>query len=169
MHPQQLARALGQIISDNGYTVKVGHIDADGSNYCRDALRGTTNHLRRTVHIGADLTEWDTIQVLAHELAHVLLHSPFTKRDVMGVPSYMLPQDIAELEAEGTSVVVLKSYGLEDEDWSANYLAGHLRHLGCEGGENVMLQAIEHAKVVAHDTAKTITDDIAALAMPVAA
>jgi hypothetical protein len=168
MNPKELTQALGQVIHDHGYTVRIGERDDRDRQFCKEGLRGQTDHMNRTVTI-AVLPEWDTVQVLGHELGHVLLHSPWEPRDYMGIPSYALPVPIAEFEAELTSLAVRQHYGCGNKAWSKNYLAGYAYHLTQAGSESIMREALDRAFDTAVETRDQIVREIEAPSLKKAA
>jgi hypothetical protein len=136
----ELREAIGQVIHDQGYRVRFSQAGLEaviGYNPERLAatreglLTGVTHHGEHTVTVSPDIDEWRQCQVLAHELAHVLLHDPFTG------PRRLLREMERELEAEGTSYLVLKHYDHGREDWTARYIAGYLQDLSDEAMEAI--------------------------------
>lgn len=90
----------------------------------RDSLtggrNGETNFTTRTVTVGADLSDAQSIKTLVHELAHIRCGheaeiSGFTHRGVL------------EVEAESVAYLVCKELGLESDSYSFGYVTSWAR------------------------------------------
>ncbi len=78
---------------------------------------GVTDYLTKTVTVRADVSDAQAVKTLAHELGHVLLHSP----DSSGRPDC---RGIIEVEAESVAYLVATHHGLDTGDYSFAYIAG---------------------------------------------
>src|SRR5207248_267735 len=87
-----------------GYTLERG--ECGGAN-------GYSHALTHTVRVRDDVSDRQGVKTLAHELAHVLLHSdpPCTKGE----------RAVAEVEAESVAYVVCAAAGLDVSDYSFPY------------------------------------------------
>ncbi|WP_336251027.1 hypothetical protein [Stomatohabitans albus] len=100
---------LNQLVLDHGY-----HLTREERP--GERAKGETNFTRKTVWIRPDLTGADYVRTMTHELAHMLLHSPESKRGNIARP-------VAEIEAESTSYMVCKSLGIDTDPAAFAYLA----------------------------------------------
>lgn len=111
--PAGVYGALAELVRGEGYTVERG----DPTEGAPGAL-GVTDHVARSVVVGAWLDDAQAARVLAHELAHVLLHNPETgRRDA---------REVIEVEAESTAYVVSRALGVEGsgDSFSLSYVTG---------------------------------------------
>ena len=107
--PSDLAPMLIEAIERRGYTV---HFDAD-----LGTANGVTRFLPRRVEIAKDLQPAQIAKTLAHELAHIILHSP----DATGPrPQY----DVGEIEAESVAYLICQHLDLDSSAYSFGYIAG---------------------------------------------
>lgn len=90
-----------------GFTVERG--DCQGAN-------GFTNYASRTVRVRDDVEPQQAVKTLAHELAHVLLHSPERI-------TYSANRALCEVEAESVAYIVCANAGLVSDDYSLPYVA----------------------------------------------
>lgn len=98
---------LAAQVATSGFTVERG--DCQGAN-------GWTNFTSRVVRVREDVEPAQAAKTLAHELGHVLLHSP----DEI---TYAENRALCEVEAESTAYVVCASAGLITDDYSLPYVA----------------------------------------------
>jgi hypothetical protein len=90
-----------------GFTVERG--DCNGAN-------GYTDHARRAVRVRDDVAPAQAAKTLAHELAHVLLHSP-------SQVTYAANRALCEVEAESVAFIVCAHAGLASDGYSLPYVA----------------------------------------------
>jgi antirestriction protein ArdC len=77
---------------------------------------GFTDFERRVVRVRDDVEPAQAVKTLAHELAHVLLHSPQKI-------TYATNRALCEVEAESVAYVVCTSAGVATDDYSLPYVA----------------------------------------------
>lgn len=98
---------LDGMIIDAGYTIDYQPLG--GAN-------GVTNLTTKVVSIEASLDEAQQMKTLAHELAHVLMHTT--------VEGQSNPRSRLEIEAESVAYVVLAGIGVDTSRYSVSYVAG---------------------------------------------
>lgn len=100
---------LVKLAEGNGYSVNI------------EGMAGTKNGFTRWAdkYIGIKASNQPAQQVktLAHEVAHMLLHSP------VDLPQGM-PERIMEVEAESVAYTVMSMLGFESDDYSLGYVHG---------------------------------------------
>jgi antirestriction protein ArdC len=99
--------ALSDLVAARGFTVE------------RAALypaNGQTSFTTRRVTVADRLDEAAAVKTLAHELAHIMLHSP----DQI---DYHADRERAEAEAESTAYLVCSELGLASDSYSFPYVA----------------------------------------------
>ena len=106
--PAGLWDALAAQVTANGYTLERG--DCHGAN-------GYSDPATRTVRVRADVDAAQAVKTLAHELAHVLLHS-------QDMTAYGQCRGAAEIEAESVAYVVTAAHGLDSAPYITAYVAG---------------------------------------------
>lgn len=81
--------------------------------------KGQFNKQNQSIQLNNRNTKGETVGTLIHELAHATLHNPKFK------DSYKeeVPKDIKELEAEMTSYVTAKHFGLDTSEKAIPYMA----------------------------------------------
>ena len=92
---------------------------------CNDpggGARGRTNHLTRQVEVNPDLDPAQRVKTLAHELGHVLLHTP----DQVPVAELHQPngRGRVEVEAESVAFLVAAARGLDTSSYTFAYVGG---------------------------------------------
>jgi hypothetical protein len=75
---------------------------------------GRTDFQARTVRVRDDVAPAQATKTLAHELGHVLMHTPAMA---------MSNRDLVEVEAESVAYVVCQAVGLDSTDYSLPYVA----------------------------------------------
>lgn len=113
--PAGLWDALAGIVLDKGYTIERG--DCGGAN-------GVTMPAIKTVRVREDVSDAQACKTLAHELAHVMLH---TDGEDLAAD---LHRGTAEVEAESVSYMVANMHGLDTSAYTFPYV-------GAWGGEDV--------------------------------
>jgi hypothetical protein len=113
--PEGLLEALTVQVTNAGYRLRfeelsVPHPGLAGAN-------GVTDYLTRTVTVRPDLSPAQTVKTLAHELGHILLHSP-DQRPVG------LAREQAEVEAESVAYVIGAAHGLDTSSYTIPYVTG---------------------------------------------
>ncbi|WP_283560177.1 ArdC-like ssDNA-binding domain-containing protein [Paenarthrobacter sp. PH39-S1] len=113
---EELWESLVAAAGNRGFSVEV----SDGQ---RSLASGYTNFGDHLISIGAWLDNEERTAVLAHELAHVLLHGP---DDLLGqlYGSSVEHRGLAEIEAESVAYTVLKAHDIDRSGQSSSYLAG---------------------------------------------
>ncbi len=77
---------------------------------------GLTDYLIREVSVRMDMDDAAQVKTLAHELGHVMLHSPDDADAAMH-------RGIAEVEAESVALMVGAAHGLATDDYTVPYVA----------------------------------------------
>ncbi|TXN29801.1 ImmA/IrrE family metallo-endopeptidase [Lacisediminihabitans profunda] len=77
---------------------------------------GVTNFCTRIVAVRADMDDAEMVKTLAHELGHVLMHTP----DDTGRPSH---RGIGDVEPESVALMVAASFGMDTDGYSVPYVA----------------------------------------------
>jgi hypothetical protein len=77
---------------------------------------GLTNYGTRAVAVRADMDDAAMVKTLAHELGHVLMHTPDDDRR-------SLHRGIGEVEAESVALMVGASFGMNTDGYSVPYVA----------------------------------------------
>jgi len=108
--PHHVTERLAAVIADHGYTFTLGPMPAGHA-----AANGVTTYDTRTVVVRDDLAPAQQAKTTAHELAHVLLHSP----DQGERPE----RAVCEIEEESVAYLVCGSHGLASDDYSFGYVA----------------------------------------------
>lgn len=129
--PAGLWDALAGQVAAAGYDLERG--PCDGAN-------GVTTPATRTVRVRDDIDDAQAVKTLAHELAHVLLHThrpaqPNAARDPVAVagsgrPSAVQERDelqlvcrgVGEVEAESVAYLVTAAYGLDSGVYTFPYV-----------------------------------------------
>lgn len=110
--PEGLWDALGSEVSERGYRLlRGGRHQLDGAN-------GITKVAEREVWIRDDVDDAQAVKTLAHEVAHVLLH---TGEDDSSAISQCA--GVREVEAESVAHLVLAAHGVATADYSFPYVA----------------------------------------------
>lgn len=104
-------QALSEGIKEQGYSVVFKSMDED--------CYGLANFTQKTVILNEQHDPVTQAGTLAHEWAHVLLHSP-------GESGHRLPDKMQETEAESVAYVVMRHAGLPSE--APSYLAVELQN-----------------------------------------
>lgn len=83
---------------------------------------GRTDFTTRTIAIRADMPDLARSKTLAHELGHLLLHSPDSS-DADQVRDSHTHRGRAEVEAEPVAFMVLTAHGIASDDYTLPYVA----------------------------------------------
>jgi hypothetical protein len=110
--PDGLFDGLVRLVEAQGYTFSFDTFPDGQSNAVAFADDGLTDHGNRTITIRSGLVGWQRVNILTHELAHVLLmkHTRY---------AYSLSN---EIEAESITALVCHAYGLRSR-YSAEWIA----------------------------------------------
>lgn len=142
MQPTELLHQLGQIIYDEGYTIRVDQAELDRASMVYDnwdgktphGLRGQTRHDSREVVV-ANMGLADQLQVTAHELGHVLAHDPFNPHEDPSRPGQYMHHAVMperELTCEVFSHLVAKHFGLGDCQMQTSLVVQYVAQLSAE-------------------------------------
>ena len=85
---------------------------------------GLTDFLSREVSVRMDMDDAAQVKTLAHELGHVLLHTP--RHDVLSTDvaaDATLHRGIAEVEAESIALMVGAAHGLDTTSYTVPYVS----------------------------------------------
>ena len=84
--------------------------------------RGRTNHLTRQVEVNPELEPAQRVKTLAHELGHVLMHTP----EQVPVAELHQPngRGRVEVEAESVAFLVAAAHGLDTSSYTFAYVGG---------------------------------------------
>ncbi len=121
------------------------------------SARGHCDHKGRVIVLDIDLDTVNTLAVLAHELAHALLHEC--------INDYRERRAYYEAEAESVAYVVVAGLGLNPSRCQLPYLAHWT-----EGDMTIVREAAQRVQAVAHKLLTAVSDAaVAAEALPEAA
>ena len=144
--PEGLWAALTEQVLARGFTVHRG--DCGAAN-------GLTNYLHRTVTVRPGVDDAQAVKTLAHELGHVLLHTPApattgavqgaagTAADPAWTPETVGPsaeqcRGRLEVEAESLAYLVASTHGLDTRAYTFRYVAGWASEVGDAGIDEVV-------------------------------
>jgi hypothetical protein len=114
--PHQLWDALAAQVQAAGF-----RLDTSDSVIARIApTNGLTDHEIQAVAVRPDLPAAQRVKTLAHELAHVHLHTP------EAIPEGM-PREVAEVEAESVAFLLTAELGLDTSAYTIPYVTGWAR------------------------------------------
>lgn len=111
--PPGLWEGLQRFVEEQGFRVTRG--PCDGAN-------GITNFAVSEVRVRSDMDDAAAVKTLAHEAAHVLLHS------TAGLGGEQVCRGRREVEAESAAYLVTKAHGLDSGQYTFNYVAGWADH-----------------------------------------
>ncbi len=133
---KNLLNALKSVSEKNGVRVSESKRNEDGEllagadGYFAKPRNGNDGN-KGNIIISEDLSDIRKCGVLAHEMAHSILH---------GVGTPKLASKIMELEAEATSYIVMRDYGIDASTNSFEYISAWLRS---ENGLSSLEKSIE--------------------------
>lgn len=110
--PEGLWDALAVQVADAGYTLRFGPSQRGENGYTEPGTK--------TVQITEGLSDAQACKTLAHELAHVLLHTD----DTTLCADAIAHRNVAEIEAESVAHLVAAEHGLASDGYSIPYVAG---------------------------------------------
>lgn len=85
---------------------------------------GLTDFTQREVSVRGDMDDAARVKTLAHELGHVMLHSPESRNAGTGVAAdAALHRGIAEVEAESVALMVGAAHGLDTSSYTVPYVS----------------------------------------------
>lgn len=119
--PAGLWESLQGFVEAQGFSVSRG--DCGGAN-------GVTRYESRQVVVRPDVDDAQAVKTLAHEAAHVLLHSP-------GVRDPFACRGVVEVEAESVAFMVTAAHGLDASQYTFNYVAGWAHRASTPEGPDV--------------------------------
>ena len=133
---KNLLNALKSVSEKNGVRVSESKRNEDG-----ELLAGADGYFAKpkkesggnkgNIIISEDMSDVRKCGVLAHEMAHSILH---------GVGTQKMPSKVMELEAEATSYIVMRDYGIDASTNSFEYISAWLRS---ENGLSSLEKSIE--------------------------
>jgi hypothetical protein len=88
-----------------GFTVEEDYLDG--------GVNGDCNHTQRHIRVEVRNEPAQQVKTLSYELAHALLHGE----------GFTAPREIAELEAESVSFIVMSTLGVDSGEYSFGYCA----------------------------------------------
>jgi antirestriction protein ArdC len=110
--PEGLWQSLAEMVFDAGYTLRRGPSEHGENGYTRPS--------DKVVQVTEGLSDAQACKTLAHEVAHVLLHTD----DKALTEDAILHRNVAEIEAESVAHIVANVHGLASDDYSIPYIAG---------------------------------------------
>lgn len=112
--PPGLWEGLARQVDEEGFTL----LEKDPGG----GARGRTNHLTRQVEVNPDLEVAQRVKTLAHELGHVLMHTP----EQVPVAELHQPngRGRVEVEAESVAFLVAAAHGLDTSSYTFPYVGG---------------------------------------------
>ena len=85
---------------------------------------GLTDFSTREVSVRVDMDDAARVKTLAHELGHVILHSPDTRGPTDGATvDAVLHRGIAEVEAESVALMIGAAHGLDTTSYTVPYVS----------------------------------------------
>ena len=118
--PEGLWDGLADQITARGFELRlVSNAAAIGG------ANGLTDFMTREVSVRMDMDDAAQVKTLAHELGHVMLHSPHPDNlDGSGASAdAAMHRGIAEVEAESVALMVGAAHGLATDDYTIPYVA----------------------------------------------
>lgn len=118
--PDGLWDGLADQITARGYELR---LVSDASVI--GGANGLTDFLTREVSVRMDMDDAAQVKTLAHELGHVMLHSPTTHVDepTQITADATWHRGIAEVEAESVALMVAAAHGLDTNDYTIPYVS----------------------------------------------
>jgi antirestriction protein ArdC len=107
--------ALMDQVEAEGYEFG-GYIDLGGAN-------GLTDHVAKSVTLRPGLSDAQMVKTLAHELAHVSMHSPDALSAARDVAPAGWTRERIEVEAESVAHLICASHGLDTGEYTVPYVA----------------------------------------------
>ena len=146
-----LLTALKDVCKNNGISIEAtdrGLIE-NGDKGCD----GVCDFQNRRIQYANDLSLERRISVVAHEMAHVLMHSNLQRlSDVMGIDKKEIDHKLIEIQAEATAYLTANKFGIETGTSSFQYLATYSNSLA--------LRQIEKSLEVIHKASKSMLNFI---------
>lgn len=121
-------------MEDKGYTLERG--DCGTAN-------GYTQPDTRTIRVREDVSDAQAVKTLAHEVAHMLLHTGET-----GDSLTIQHRGTAEVEAESVAWLIAQVHGLPTEDYTLPYIAAWAGEKGDELIRKTAENVIKTARLV---------------------
>jgi hypothetical protein len=98
------------------------------------AVEGFTDHENKQIVIGSHLVEVTAVARLAHEVAHMRMHS----REQVAASGSIMCRGAREVEAESVAYILLSHHGMTMEASSFPYIAGWAGSVDPEAPEKVL-------------------------------
>lgn len=107
---------LDSFANQLGFKVDHDISDSEYSNNFGNA-KGVTIPTKKTIYLNPNDTKTEKVTTLIHELGHAQLHSDES------IKSTKLSKSVKELQAQLTSYLVAKNYGIDNHDYTVDYIA----------------------------------------------
>lgn len=137
--PPHLWDSLAREVKDAGFDLSVG---ATGD----PSVEGFTDHGNKRIVIGKQLDDVTAVARLAHEVAHMRMHSP----EQVAAAGSIMCRGAREVEAESVAYVLLSHHGVTMEAASFPYIAGWAASVDREAPEKVLQQTGQRVLETAH-------------------
>lgn len=111
--PEGLWDALADDITSQGYGLR---LVSDARHL--GGANGITDFITREVSVRTDMDESAMVRTLAHETGHVALHAPTDAQEQAAKH-----RGIAEVEAEGVSMMVTAAHGMDSSAYTVPYVS----------------------------------------------
>lgn len=106
--PSRAWEMLAELVRREGFSLSVERVEFPSN--------GDTHFVTNTVRVADRLDPAAALKTLAHELAHVRLHNPFTSASIKD-------RAICEVEAESVAYLICNDFGLPSGAYSLPYVA----------------------------------------------
>ncbi|TCN30661.1 hypothetical protein EV644_13143 [Kribbella orskensis] len=146
--PSGLWDALAREVEADGFELSVGPTGDP-------TVEGYTDHLNRQIVIGDHLDGVTAVARLAHEVAHMRMHSP---EEVAAAGSIMC-RGAREVEAESVAYVLLTRHGMTMEGASFPYIAGWAASVDPKAPDKVLQQTGQRVVEAAQDLIESTESD----------
>lgn len=107
---------LDSFANQLGFKVDHDISDSEYSNNFGNA-KGVTIPTKKAIYLNPNDTKTEKVTTLIHELGHAQLHSDES------IKSTKLSKSVKELQAQLTSYLVAKNYGIDNHDYTVDYIA----------------------------------------------
>jgi hypothetical protein len=107
---------------------------------------GYTDHLAGRIVISDSLDEVTAVARLAHEVAHMMMHSP----EKIAAAGSVMCRGMREVEAESVAYMLLAHHGLRTDGSSFPYVTGWAATVDKDEPERVVQRTGQRVMVVAH-------------------
>lgn len=135
--PEGLWDGLADQITDRGFGLRlVSNARAIGG------ANGLTDYTAREVSVRMDMDDAAQVKTLAHELGHVMLHSPDNADAAMH-------RGIAEVEAESVALMVGAAHGLDTSSYTIAYVSSWASNVNGRTPVEVVQSTAERVRTAA--------------------